>query len=90
MIDFLPYFQDWFGAAWGSNLFIFSKTLMLIVLITLPLMLCVAYLTYAERKIIGYMQIRLGPQSSWPQRLAATHRRCFEVDVQRNHHSVRL
>ncbi|EDN67231.1 NADH dehydrogenase subunit 1 [Beggiatoa sp. PS] len=24
-------------------------------------MLCVAYLTYAERKIIGYMQVRLGP-----------------------------
>lgn len=29
--------------------------------IVIPLMLCVAYLTYAERKIIGYMQIRIGP-----------------------------
>jgi len=32
-----------------------------ILIITVPLMLCVAYLTYAERKIIGYMQVRLGP-----------------------------
>lgn len=30
-------------------------------LIVGPLMLAVAYLTYAERKIIGYMQVRVGP-----------------------------
>ena len=32
-----------------------------ILAIVLPLMLAVAYLTYAERKIIGYMQVRIGP-----------------------------
>lgn len=32
-----------------------------IVVIMVPLMLCVAYLTLAERKIIGAMQIRMGP-----------------------------
>jgi NADH-quinone oxidoreductase subunit H len=32
-----------------------------IVMILVPLLLSVAYLTYAERKIIGYMQIRIGP-----------------------------
>jgi len=32
-----------------------------IVAIVVPLMLSVAYLTYAERKIIGYMQVRIGP-----------------------------
>ncbi len=29
--------------------------------IVLPLMLAVAYLTYAERKLIGFMQVRIGP-----------------------------
>ncbi len=32
-----------------------------IVLIMVPLILAVAYLTYAERKIIGFMQMRMGP-----------------------------
>ena len=32
-----------------------------IVVIMLPLMILVAYYTYAERKIIGYMQVRMGP-----------------------------
>lgn len=32
-----------------------------IVVILLPLILAVAYLTYAERKIIGYIQNRIGP-----------------------------
>lgn len=32
-----------------------------IILIVVPLMVAVAYLTYAERRVIGYMQHRLGP-----------------------------
>jgi NADH-quinone oxidoreductase subunit H len=36
-------------------------TLVKIVLLVVPLMLGVAYLTYAERKVIGWMQVRIGP-----------------------------
>lgn len=40
--------------------------ILLIMLIIVPLMLGVAYLTYAERKIIGYIQVRIGPNRVGP------------------------
>jgi NADH-quinone oxidoreductase subunit H len=44
-----------------ETFFYLATTLIYILIIIIPLMLCVAYLTLAERKIIGYMQVRIGP-----------------------------
>src|SRR6478736_1116644 len=54
-------FGEFFGPEWGPALFLVTKNVLLIVAIILPLMLAVAYLTFAERKIIGFMQLRVGP-----------------------------
>ena len=39
-----------------------ALTAIKIAAVLLPLILAVAYFTYAERKIIGFMQNRIGPQ----------------------------
>jgi len=41
--------------------------LLKVMAIVIPLMLGVAYLTYAERKLIGYMQVRVGPNRVGPK-----------------------
>jgi len=53
--------QDFFGWTWPG-----VWTLAKIVAIALPLILGVAYLTLAERKIIGWMQVRIGPNRVGP------------------------
>lgn len=68
----------WFPVDMQTLLLIIGK----IVLILAPLMLCVAYITYAERKIIGYMQIRIGPNRvgfrGWLQPIADAMKLMFK------------
>jgi NADH-quinone oxidoreductase subunit H len=53
--------QNLFGVVWPL-----IWTLVKIVVVVLPLMGCVAYLTLWERKMIGWMHIRLGPNRVGP------------------------
>jgi NADH-quinone oxidoreductase subunit H len=56
----MEFIANLFGSYWPF-VQITVWTLMKIVAIVLPLMICVAYLTWAERKVIGFMQVRVGP-----------------------------
>src|SRR5690606_25185290 len=61
MLDsLLTYPQTLLGPLWPS-VWSVVWTLVRILVIVVPLMLCVAYLTLWERKLIGFMQIRIGP-----------------------------
>jgi NADH-quinone oxidoreductase subunit H len=50
--------------AWSQTTLL---NLVYVVAIVIPLLLAVAYLTFAERKIIGYMQVRIGPNRVGPR-----------------------
>lgn len=56
MTELLQYLQNLLGVAWLP-----IWTIVKILVIVVPIMLTVAYLTLAERKVIGYMQVRIGP-----------------------------
>ena len=59
ILSLLDIFPDW--------LQVLLIALIKVVAIVAPLMLAVAYLTFAERTLIGYMQIRVGPNRVGPR-----------------------
>jgi NADH-quinone oxidoreductase subunit H len=58
--------STWFGPVWGPAFYETSTSIAAIVAIVVPLMLAVAYLTLWERKFIGWVQIRIGPNRVGP------------------------
>jgi NADH-quinone oxidoreductase subunit H len=59
MIDQIQHAWTWLHSDAASAVLIF--TTIKILLITVPLILCVAFFTLWERKVIGWMQVRKGP-----------------------------
>ena len=63
-MEILQQVQQFFGPTWPV-----VWALAKIVAIVGPIMIGVAYLTLAERKVIGYMQVRIGPNRVGPKGL---------------------
>ncbi len=53
----------------GPTVWMVLWTIIKIVVIAVPIILCVAYLTFWERKMIGWMHVRLGPNRVGPKGL---------------------
>ena len=65
------WFQNLFAATLGLGdlgitVGLVVSVIVKIVIILIPLILTVAYLTYFERKVIGFMQLRVGPNVTGP------------------------
>lgn len=56
----------WLEQLLGFEIGLIVSILVKIVIILVPLIIAVAYLTYFERKVIGYMQLRVGPNVTGP------------------------
>jgi NADH-quinone oxidoreductase subunit H len=63
-MQFIGTLQQFFGPTWPA---VWTTTK--IVAITVPLILSVAYLTLWERKVIGWIQVRIGPNRVGPRGL---------------------
>ena len=62
---FMQFGQGIFGEMWPDILTV-VWTMIKVMLIISPLLLVVAYVTFWERKVIGWMQVRIGPNRVGP------------------------
>ena len=60
-MEWLNVLQSQGQALLGPTVWLVLWTIIKIVVIAVPIILCVAYLTYWERKMIGAMHVRMGP-----------------------------
>jgi len=54
-------FDGWFGPVWGPHAWLVAKSLAGIVAVLVPLLLTVLYYQLVERWVIGWIQVRKGP-----------------------------
>jgi len=60
-MEIISAINDFGAGLLGPTLWLVVWTVIKIVVIAVPIILCVAYMTYWERKMIGFMHVRVGP-----------------------------
>src|ERR1700741_1235933 len=55
------YANTWFGPDWGPQVYTVGRSLAMIVLVLVPILLTVLYYQLVERWVIGWIQVRKGP-----------------------------
>lgn len=66
MMELINQFTQWGAGFFGETAWLVIWALIRIVPLMVVILLSVAYLTFAERKVIGYMQGRIGPNRVGP------------------------
>ena len=55
------YANLWFGPEWGPQAYTAGRALVMIVMVLVPVLLTVLYYQLVERWVIGWIQVRKGP-----------------------------